>query len=228
MFGGFSVAIALAQIVTFVAEPGRVRVTLLPYGIRSAVPIMIFLAVIGLRSAIVAPVDRRGSWLFSVIIGSPRSPHLEGTSIWITLFAIIIGTATALFLHALSPTTLRAPCVTAGQVLVAGGLSLLLSDIFLFSVRTIPFTQLRKGSVNDLPLAVIRYFVVFPFFVSIVVDQEAWLEASATHLFITSLAFAAAHLLLQRAHSRLIAQSFLDIPPNEVEEFPQGLGLRDS
>jgi hypothetical protein len=228
MFGGLSVAIALAQMVVFAVEPGHVHTTLLPQGIRSAVPIMIFLTVIGLRSAVVAPVDRRGSWLFSVIIGSPRSRHLAGTGIWITLSALVIGVATALSLHTLSPETLKIPRVTAGQILVAGGLSLLLSDIFLFSIRTIPFTHLRRGSVNDLPLAVVRYFVLFPFFVAIVVDQEAWIEASAAHLFITLVLFAAAHALLERAHAQLLTQSALDVPPNEADEFPQGLGLRDS
>jgi hypothetical protein len=228
MFGGLSIAIALAQMVIFAVQAGRVRATLLPQGIRSAIPIMIFLTVIGLRSAIVAPIDRRGSWLFSVIIGRPRSTHLAGTGIWITLFALFIGAATALSLHMLSPAALKIPRVTAGQILVVGGLSILLTDIFLFSIRTIPFTHLRKGSVNDLPLAVVRYFVLFPFFVDIVVHQEAWIEASAAHLFFTLLLFAAAHALLQRARARFLTQSALDVPPNEADEFPQSLGLRDS
>jgi hypothetical protein len=228
MFGGLSVAIALAQMVVFTVEPGHVHPTLLPQGIRSAVPIMIFLTVIGLRSAIVAPVDRRGSWLFSVIIGGPRSPHLAGTGIWITLFALVIGAATTLSLHTLSPETLKIPRVAAGQILVAGGLSLLLSDIFLFSIRTIPFTHLRKGSVNDLPLAVARYFVLFPFFVAIVVHQEAWIEAGAAHLFITLVLFAAAHALLEKARAQFLTQSALDVPPHEADDFPQSLGLRDS
>jgi hypothetical protein len=228
MFGGLSIAIALAQMVILAVEPGHVHATLLPHGIRSAVPIMIFLTIIGLRSAIVAPVDRRGSWLFSVIIGRPRSTHLAGTGIWITLFALFIGAATALALHTLSPATLKIPRVTAGQILVAGGLSILLTDIFLFSIRTIPFTHLHKGSVNDLPLAVVRYFVLFPFFVDIVVHQEAWIEANAAHLFLTLLLFAAAHALLQRTRAQFLTQSALDVPPNEADEFPQSLGLRDS
>jgi hypothetical protein len=228
MFGGLSLAIALAQMLVFAVEPGHVHPALLPQGIRSAVPIMIFLTVIGLRSAIAAPVDRRGSWLFSVIIGRPRSLHLAGTSTWITLFALVVGAATALSLHILSPATLKIPRVTIGQILVAGGLSLLLTDIFLFSIRTIPFTHIRKGSVHDLPFAFVRYFVLFPFFVGIVVHQEVWIEASAAHLFITLLLFAAAHVLLQRARAQLLTPSALDVPPTEVDEFPQSLGLRDS
>jgi hypothetical protein len=228
MFGGLSVALTLAQMIVLRVQPGHVYPALLAYGIRSAIPIMVFFTVVGLRSVLSAPVDRRGSWLFGVLIGRPRSDHLAGTSIWITLWALIISIGTALLLHTLSPTGLKIPRVTIGQLVVAVGLSFSLSDILLFSVRTIPFTHLHKGSVNDLPLAVLRYFVVFPIFVSIVLQKEAWIEASAKHLFATFLMFLAAHLLLRGAHAHFLAQSTLDTPPDETDEFPQRLGLRDS
>jgi hypothetical protein len=189
---------------------------------------MIFFTVVGFRSVLTAPVDRRGSWLFGVLIGRPRSDHLAGTGVWVTLWALIIGMGTALLLHTVSSAGLKTPSITIGQLLVAAGLSFLLSDILLFSVRTIPFTHLRKGSVNDLPLAVFRYIVVFPIFVSIVLQKETWIEASAMHLFVTLLVFLAAHLLLREAHARFLAQSTLDTPPDETDEFPQRLGLRDS
>jgi hypothetical protein len=228
MFGGLSIALALAQMVVVAVEPGHIHPLLLPTGIRSAVPIMVFFVVIGLRSVVAAPVDLRGSWLFGVIIGRPHSRHLAGTNIWICLWALIAGTGTALLLHIFSPADLKLVRATVGQFLVAIALSVLLCDILLFSIRTIPFTNLHKGSVNDLPLAVARYFVIFPIFVSIVVHREEWIEANTTHLFITVLLFITAHLLLQRAHTRLLAQSTLDVPPSEAEEFFQSLGLRDS
>jgi len=227
MFGGLTVALTLAQMLILRVQPGHVYPALLASGIRSAIPIMVFFIVVGLRSVLSAPVDRRGSWLFGVLIGRPRSDHLAGTSIWITLWALIISLGTALLLHTLSPAGLKIPRVTIGQLVVAVGLSFSLSDLLLFSVRTIPFTHLHKGSVNDLPLAVLRYFVVFPIFVSIVLQKEAWIEASAMHLFATFVVFLAAHLLLRGAHARFLAQSTLDTPPDETEEFPQRLGLRD-
>jgi hypothetical protein len=141
---------------------------------------------------------------------------------------MIISLGIALPLHVLSPSSMKIPRIALGQLVVAGGLSLLLSDILLFSVRTIPFTHLHKGSVNDLPLVVFRYFVLFPIFVSIVLQKEAWIEASPIHLFAMLLMFLAAHLLLRRAHARFLAQFTLDTPPEETEEFPQRLGLRDS
>jgi len=227
MFGGLSIAIALAQMVVLYFVPGHIRLSLLPNGIRSAIPIMIFLTVVGLRSVIAAPVDRRGSWIFGVLIGRPRSHHLAGTSIWIILWAFSISLATALLLHALSPDNMKTPRTLLGQLIVAAGLSLLLSDLFLFSIRTIPFTHLHKSSINDLPIAAARYFVVFPIFVSIVVAEEAWIEANTQHLLETLFFFTAAHLLLQIAHDRSLRQYALDTPPDETDEFPQRLGLRD-
>jgi hypothetical protein len=227
MFGGLSLAIALAQMVVLRAEPGRVYIALLPLGIRSAIPIMVFFTVIGLRSVLSAPVDRRGSWLFGALIGRPRSNHLAGATTWITLLALIVSVGTALLLHTLSPVSMKIPRITLSQLLVAAGLSFLLSDILLFSVRSIPFTHLHKSSVSDVPLAVLRYFVLFPIFVSIVVYKETWIEGSAVHLFLTLLLFLAAHLLLSKARARFLAQSTLDTPHDETEEFPQRLGLRD-
>jgi hypothetical protein len=81
--------------------------------------------------------------------------------------------------------------------------------------------------VNDLPLAVLRYFVLFPIFVSIVLLKEAWIEASGMHLLETLFVFLAVHLLLRQARLHFLAQFTLDTPPDETEEFPQRLGLRD-
>lgn len=226
MFGGLSVALALAQMVVLNFAHDRVHLSLLPDGIRSAVPIMVFFTIIGLRSVLSAPVDRRGSWLFGVVIGRPRAAHLAGTQIWVTLWALLVSLGTVLLLHPLSPASMNAPRTIAGQLIVAAGLSVVLTDILLFPVRTIPFTHRHKGSVSDLPLAVARYFVLFPLLVAIVVGQESWIEASLPHLSATLLLFTAAHLVLKRAEANLLAQSTLDHPQDEDDEFPQRLGLR--
>lgn len=227
MFGGFGVAIAFAQMVTLEFSSGHIRFALTANGIRAAIPIMIFFTVAGLRSVVSAPVDRRGSWLFGVLIGRPRSEHLTGMRIWITLCATIVALGTALLLHAFSPDSMKNAYVIAGQLLIAVGLTLLLSDLLLFSIRTIPFTHLHKSSVNDLPFAFTRYFILFPIFISIVVQKEAAIESSVLRLFTTLGLFIATHLLILRAHGLFLAQSTLDTPPDETEDFPQRLGLRD-
>ncbi len=228
MFGGLGIALALAEMVILRVTAGHVRPALLASGIRAAIPIVAFWTVVGLRSVVSAPVDRRGSWLFSVLIGRPRANHLEGTFLWITLWALIVSVGTALVLHVLSPASLRDPLIVAGQALVAIAISFLLADFFLFPIRYVPFTHLHKGVITDLPLAVVRYFVLFPMFVAIVVHQEAWIEATPSHLMKTLFILFAAHLLLQKAHARSMQQYTVDTPPDESDEFPQRLGLRDT
>jgi hypothetical protein len=189
---------------------------------------MVFWTVAGHSSVLASPIDRRGAWLFRVIIGRPTARHFAGARIWVTLWAAMIGLATAVILHNLSPLSLQSNFISLDQLLLAIGVSFLLADIFLFSVRSVPFTHLRKSSITDLPLAVVRYFVLFPLLVAILVHNETWIEASASHLLKTLFFLVAAHLVLLKTHARSLSQSTLDTPPDEADEFPQRLGLRDT
>jgi len=228
MYGGLGIALTLSNMLVFRVGGGHMHPALLPSGIRSAIPVVVFWTVAGLRSVLASPIDRRGAWLFRVIIGRPNTGHFAGTRIWITMWAVVIGLTTALLLHALSPGSLQSHLTTLNQLLIAVGFSFLLADIFLFSVRSIPFTHLRKSSITDLPLVIVRYVVLFPFFVAILVYNESWIEASALHVLKILFFLVAAHLLLLKIHARSLLQSTLDTPPDEADEFPQRLGLRDT
>ena len=227
MYGGLGIALTLSEMLVFRVGGGQVRPALLPSGIRSAIPVMIFLTVAGLRSVLTSSVDRRGAWLFRVIIGRPNAGHFSGTRVWVTLWAAFIGLATAIILRALSPESLGSRLTTINQLLVAVGVSFLLADILLFSVRSVPFTHLRKSSITDLPLVIVRYFVLFPLLITIIVHNETWIEASAPHFVKALFSLIGAHLLLLKTHARSLSQSTLDTPPDEADEFPQRLGLRD-
>ena len=228
MYGGLGIALTLSDMLVFRVGAGHVRPVLLPSGIRSAVPVMVFWTVAGLRSVLASPIDRRGAWLFRVIIGRPNAGHFAGTRVWVTLWAAIIGLATAIVLHALSPQSLQSRLTMLDQLLIAIGISFLLADIFLFSVRNVPFTHIRKSSITDLPLVIVRYVVLFPLLVAVLVHNETWIEVSVPHLLKTFFFLVAAHLVLLKTHDRSLLQSTLDTPPDEADEFPQRLGLRDT
>jgi hypothetical protein len=228
MYGGLAIALTLSGTLAFRVGDGHVRPVLLPSGIRSAIPVMVFWTVAGLRSVLASPIDRRGAWLFRVIIGRPNAGHLAGTRVWVTLWATVIGLATAIALHALSSGSPQSRLTTLDQLLIAIGVSFLLADIFLFSVRSVPFTHLRKSSITDLPLVIVRYVVLFPLLVAILVHNEAGIEASALHLLNALFFLVAAHILLVKTHARSLLQSTLDTPPDEADEFPQRLGLGDT
>ena len=228
MYGGLGLALTLSDMLVFRVGGGHVRLILRSSGIRSAIPVMVFWTVAGLRSVLSSPIDRRGAWLFRVIIGRPNAGHFGGTRVWVTLWATVIGLVTAIVLHALSPVSLQSHFTALGQLLIAIGVSFLLADIFLFPVRSVPFTHLCKSSITDLPLVIVRYAVLFPLFVAILVHNETWIEANAVHLCKTLFFLVAAHLLMLKTHARSLLQSTLDTPPDETDEFPQRLGLRDS
>jgi hypothetical protein len=75
---------------------------------------------------------------------------------------------------------------------------------------------------------VVRYFVLFPLLIAVLVHNETWIESSALHFFKTLVFLIAAHFLLLKTHMRSLSQSTLDTPPDEADEFPQRLGLRDT
>jgi hypothetical protein len=228
LYGGLCIALAVSAMLVLRVGSGHIRPALLPAGIRAAIPILIFWTIAGLCSVVSAPVDRRGAWIFNIILGRAQAEHLSGTRLWITLWSVVVSVGATAVLHLLSPDSLRGEYVMAGQLIVAVGLAFLLSDLFLFSVRKIPFTSVRKSAITDMPLAIVRYVIAFPMFVALTVHFERWIEASTRHLIETALLFAAAHLLLEGAQTQSVRRSTLDMVESEADDFPQSLGLRDA
>ena len=91
LFGGLCAALLVAEMVVLQVTPGHIRAALLADGVRSAIPILVFWMVAGLCSVFSAPVDRRGAWLFNIILGRPRPEHLSGTRIWIVMWTMIVS-----------------------------------------------------------------------------------------------------------------------------------------
>jgi hypothetical protein len=228
MYGGLGIAIAVSYMLVLRTSAGHLHLALLPEGIRSAVPIMAFWTIAGLSSVLATPIDRRGAWLFQVLLGRARADHLAGTRIWITLWAMLVSLGTALVLHPLSPASLRTAPVAVDQLFIAFSVSFLLADIFLLNVHALPFTHLRKASITDLPLRVVRYLVLFPLFVAVLVGLEPWIEANVHHLLRVVCLFGGLHLLLVHKPTQSVQDSAAAVPPDDADDFPQSLGLRDS
>jgi len=226
LYAGLALALALANMLVLHIAGGQLLPSLLPYGIRAAVPIVAFWTVIALTSILSAPIDRRGNWVFRVLIGRPNADHLAGARRWITLWAMLISLATYLALRHFSPTEMRTPLASAAQLLFVIAMPVLLGDIRLFSLRTVPFTHMRTSSIADFPLMILRYFVLYPIFVWMVVNEEMAINTPA-HLLKTLCVFAIAHLLFLKAHAYSLRQVTLETPLSEGDEFPQSLGLRD-
>ncbi len=211
-----------------VITPGHeyVRFGVTEYGLRAAIPMLAFWIVAGLRMALVSPVDARGSWVFGIIHGRPRLDHLVATKVWVFLWASALSLAAVAGARVIGPVALRGWRVTAVQVVVAVGLSLLLTDAFFMKVKVVPFTKWQSAGQRNLALLVIPYLVYFPLLVMYTVDLEGWMERSGRHLVYAVCFVAIVHGMLRRRHRRIVNEQAGRVELEDVEVVYQGLGLR--
>jgi uncharacterized membrane protein YwzB len=83
MYGGLGLALLIACVVLLKLIHGHFGLALSPDGLRAAVPIAAFWAIAGLRTAFLSPMDKRGGWVFRVIMGKPGVEQLAATTLWI-------------------------------------------------------------------------------------------------------------------------------------------------
>jgi hypothetical protein len=96
----------------------------------------------------------------------------------------------------LAPVSMYPWPVVTTQVLLAVGITVLLTRVFLLRIREIPFTATRVPSTRDLPISFVRYMVIYPWFVLFVVGHEAWIESSISNLALTAVLLVGIYLLL--------------------------------
>lgn len=191
---GFSLAISGILLLDF--HNGHIGLHCSEWGIRSVVPVLAFLIVIGMRTAMDAPVGLQGSWIFLVIHGRPLPEHLRAVFIWVSVCVSTVTVASVAVLHLFAPAALRGLLPVVTQIVMAIGLTILLSRTFLLRIREIPFTATRVPATPDLPISFVRYAVVFPAFVLFVVEHEPGIEADGVHLLTTALWFVAVYVFL--------------------------------
>jgi hypothetical protein len=227
MYGGLGLALLLACTVLLKLSHRHLGFALSPDGLRAAVPIAAFWIIAGLRTAFLSPTDRRGGWIFRVILGKPTSIQLDTTRRWILPCVLGLTLCMIALIHQVAPPELRGWNSLACQVLVAMGLCLLLTDVLFLKVKTIPFTGETKAPATNLAFILLQYFGLFPPLVLLSVGLEPWLEDSVWHLLAIVVVIAVAHLAMLRTHDKDVEYyvNLIDLDEDE-EEFPQRLGLR--
>ena len=225
MYGGLALALSLAGMVVLRVGGGHVSPTLLPDGMRAAIPVLAFWTVAGLRSVLNTSVDRRGSWIFQLIPARALYDRVSGTHLWITLWTVAVAAGAVAILFSISPPGMQTLHHMLGQMLVAVGVAVLLTDVALFQIFAIPFTRSRKSAVTDLPFMLLRNVVLFPIFVELTVHFERRIEASALSFLETLLLIGATHYFFWRSHVRSTQQETSEFTTEDLDEFPQRLGL---
>ncbi len=226
MYGGMGAALLFATVTRVSVAHGRLAFVFSPQGLRATVPIVAFWTVSGLRSTFLAPADQRGRWIFRVILGKAGRAELNACQRWVFLWSAALS-LTAALISVLAGAGPRDWRFAAGQLIVALGLSLLLTDAFFLTVKTIPFTGVRPNSATNFALLLIPYLGFFPAIVMFTIGLEPVIEASAAHLAIAVGLMTAAHLVLRAIHRRRMAEHLHAIEADDDEEdFPLRLGLR--
>ena len=227
MYGGLGLALIAASTLRLRSLHGAVHIGVSSDGLRAAIPIVIFWTVAGLRMSFHSPTDHRGAWVFRITGGRPGLEQLMATKRWVLLWAVILSLGTLALMHAIAPNDFRAWQVNVVQVLVAVGLSLLLTDIFFLAVKTVPFTGTRPKPATHLVAVLIQYLGLFPVLIFITLGAEDLMQASMMRVAFATVMIAALHLGMELLHRKIVAeysnQAELD---EDQEEFPQTLGLR--
>jgi hypothetical protein len=227
MYGGLGLALLAACAVLLKLAHGHLRFALSPDGLRAAVPIAAFWTIAGLRTAFLSPMDKRGGWVFRVILGKPGVAQLAATTLWILPCVLLLTLGMVGLISVVAPAELRDWRSAMSQTLVAIGLCLLLTDALFLKVTSIAFTGETRAPGTNLAFILLQYFGLFPPLVLLTVALEPWLEASMWHMAGAVGCIVAAHLAMRRVHMKNAEYyaNLIDLD-DDAEEFPQRLGLR--
>ena len=227
MAAGMGAALVLATVVRVRVSHAAFAFLIAPAGLRATVPIVAFWTVSGLRTTFLAPADPRGRWIFRAVAGKTGWNHVRAAQRWVECWSALLTMAAVAGARLIAPAAFHGWRVMLAQLLVAVGLSVLLTDAFFLNVATVPFTGSKSNAGTNLALLLIPYLGFFPALVLFTVGAEPWIEASASHLILTAAAAAALHLVLRWKYRVVVAEHEQAVTSDDdEEEFPLRLGLR--
>jgi hypothetical protein len=232
MYGGVGLAVVTTAILRFNVVHEAVRIGISTEGIRSALGIVVFWMIAGMRMAFVSSGNQQGSWVFRIVHGRPPQlfpalQQLQAARIWVVLWAGAVTCAIGAALRVISPPALLTWPATMAQVIVIGGMCLLLTDLFFLNVTTIAFTGEPLREQPSLAFTVLKYYTAFPIPAVFPIALEPWVEKSVNHMIVALCSIVVAHMFLKHRH-RSIVRQHCNLPALEEgeEDFPMKLGLR--
>ncbi len=232
LYGGVGLSVVTATILRISITNRQVSMQISSDGMRTAIGIVAFWVVAGLRLAFVSSGNQWGSWVFRVIHGRP--PHfrsgieqLLAAKVWVFLWSAIFTFGAYFALRGFAPPELHRWAATTSQLLVAAGMCLLLTDIFFLNVKIVPLTGEPPREQSNLAISLLKYLAFVPVVASLPVIAESWIETGVIHFFLAVAVIGAAHLALRRRHRGIIQEhcNMVELEDGE-DEFPMKLGLR--
>lgn len=137
-----------------------------------SIPLIIsFFTLVGMRAAFGFPAELRANWIFQITDEGSGSTCLAGVRKAMITLAVIPLSALTLLVYALL-WDLRASLLA---VLFGSLLSLILTELLLYSFRKIPFTCSHLPGKANLPLMGAIYWLVFAFYAYLMASLEKWM-----------------------------------------------------
>src|SRR5262249_28815535 len=138
LYCGVGLSVVTASVLRLTVAHRQLHIAISADGLRSAIAIIAFWIVAGLRSAFVSPGNQRASWDSRPAHGTPPASatplhRLQATKIWTLAAALAITIASLLASRVIASPELLTYTSTAAQLLVAIGLCLLLTDAFFLN-----------------------------------------------------------------------------------------------
>ena len=232
LYGGVGLSVLVASVVRLTVIHGRVSIEISADGVRSAVAIVAFWTLAGLRMAFFSPGNRQGSWAFRIVDGRP--PHVDkaleqsrAAELWALLWAAIATLSVLIILRLLAPPELRTAAAGASLLLIGEGSCLLLADVLFLNVKSVAFTGEFTREQPSLAMTLLKYFTFLPLIAWAPIVAEPWIEVSLWHFATAILAVAAAHWALRKQRLRILEEHCaMPALEDDEDDFPMKLGLR--
>jgi hypothetical protein len=190
IYCGVGLALAVSFAVSLRVVGDVVRLGLSDYGLHAVMPMLLFWAIAGLRTAFAFPVNLQAGWIFRAT-GVDLRDCAAAARRWVGLCAGCVM-AGVLVAQRLAGWDARKLLV---QAVCGLGLCVLLTDGFFFAQRSVPFNQPRMPGKVSFPLMLTLYIGVYPQFVIGMSMLEMRLEQHLMRLVLVALVAAALHLI---------------------------------
>ena len=195
MYCGTGLALAVTCAATFHVAGGSIRPALSDKGLHAMMPLLLFWAIAGLRTAFAFPVNLSAGWIFR-ITGVPIGECTGAARRWVLLCAMGVMCCIVAALR-VAGWDMRHLLV---QAVCGLCLCILLTDGFFFFQQSVPFNRPRMPGRTSLPLMLTLYVGVFPPFIFWVIHMEMQMEKNLVKLLLLGFATMAIHAGLGVLH----------------------------
>jgi hypothetical protein len=232
LYGGVGLSVLIATVLRLTVVNGHLHAEASADGIRVAVGIAAFWVTTGLRTAFVSSGNQQGSWIYRFTHGRPAHfdaamDVLKSAKLWVMLCAVTITELAVGALWLVTPAGMFSFAGRVAQILVGGGMCVVLTDALFANVMMMPFTGEPSREKPNLAFTLLLYFTFFPAVTGLSMVSDRWIEEGWQNFGVAAIAIVVIHLWFRYKHREVVrihsAQAELE---DGEEDFPMRLGLK--